>query len=42
MAKSRETVILDEDGTMMYVSYVKTLGGSAAWAAGTKPEDYYK
>lgn len=34
--------VLDEDGTMMFFSYVTTLGGSAAWAPFTKPEDYYK
>ena len=38
-AKSKETAVIDEDGTMMYVSYVTTLGGSSAWSAGTKPED---
>lgn len=42
MAKSRDTVVLDEDGTMMYVSYVGNLGGSAAWNPFTKPEDYFK
>ena len=42
MAKSRETVVLDEDGTMMYTKAVKTLGGSSAWSAGMKPESYYK
>lgn len=42
MARSRETVVLEEDGTMMYTKAVKTLGGASAWAAGTKPEDYYK
>lgn len=40
--KSRETVVLDEDGTMMYVKAVQTLGGSSGWGAGTKPEDYFK
>ena len=34
--------ILDDDGTMMYVSYVSSLGGQYAWAPFTKPEDYYK
>lgn len=34
--------VLDEDGTMMFFMYVSTLGGSAAWAPFTKPEDYYK
>lgn len=42
MAKSPDTVVLDEDGTMMYVSYVTNLGGSRAWAPRTKPEDYFK
>ncbi len=36
------TPVLDDDGTMMWVSYVNTLGGDKAWAAFTKPEDYYK
>ena len=31
MAKSRETVILDEDGTMMYVSYVKMCIRDSDW-----------
>ena len=35
------TPVLDEDGTMMWVMYVNTLGGAKAWAAFTKPEDYY-
>lgn len=34
--------VLDEDGTMMWVSYVTTLGGKEAWYAYTKPETYYK
>lgn len=34
--------VLDEDGTMMYFMAVQNLGGSAAWAPFTKPEDYYK
>ncbi len=34
--------VLDEDGTMMWVSYVTTLGGKDAWYAYTKPETYYK
>ena len=42
MAKNKETVILEEDGTMMYTKSVKTLGGSAAWAAGTTPNEYYQ
>ena len=42
MAESRETVVLDEDGTMMFVSNVTTLGGSKGWAPFTKPEDYFK
>ena len=41
MAKSRETVVLDEDGTMMYVKAVQTLGGSSGWGAGTLPDDYF-
>ena len=36
------TPVLDEDGTMMYLSAVTTLGGSKAWRPFTKPEDYYK
>jgi len=36
------TPVIDEDGTMMWVMYVNTLGGDKAWAAFTKPEDYYK
>ena len=40
-AKKKEPVI-DEDGTMMWLMYVQTLGGSEAWAPFTKPEDYYK
>lgn len=34
--------VLDEDGTMMWVSAVKDLGGSSAWSPFTKPEDYFK
>jgi len=41
-AKSRETVVLEDDGTMMYVSAVGTLGGSRAWSEGTTPDEYYK
>lgn len=40
-AKAHEPV-LDEDGTMMFFMAVSTLGGSDAWKAFTKPEDYYK
>ncbi len=42
MAKSRETVVLDEDGTMMFVSKIQDLGGTRAWRPFTKPEDYFK
>lgn len=42
MAESKETVVLEDDGTMMYTKSVKTLGGSAAWTAGTTPEEYYQ
>lgn len=41
-AKNRETVEIDEDGTMMWVSAVNTLGGSDGWSRTTRPEDYYK
>lgn len=41
-AKGREYAVLDEDGTMMWCSYIEKMGGSNAWAAFTKPEDYYK
>ena len=41
-AKGREYAVLDEDGTMMWCSYIEKIGGSNAWAAFTKPEDYYK
>lgn len=40
-AKDRSTVVLDEDGTMMYCNAVGTLGGSSAWRPFTKPEDYF-
>lgn len=39
-AKEKDPVI-DEDGTMMFVSAVSTLAGSSAWAPFTKTEDYY-
>lgn len=41
-AKGREYAVLDEDGTMMWCMYVSSNGGSSAWSAFTKPEDYYK
>lgn len=34
--------VLDEDGTMMWVSPIQSIGGNAAWAPFTKVEDYYK
>lgn len=37
----KEQPILDEDGTMMWVSYVNILGGTRGWAQFTKPEEYY-
>lgn len=40
-AKSRETVILENDGTMMWVKAVNTLGGARGWDKDTKPADYY-
>lgn len=33
--------VIDEDGTMMWVNAVTTLGGSSAWAPFTKAEDYF-
>lgn len=39
--KGREYAVIDEDGTMMYCSYVSTLNPSA-WSVGTRPEDYYR
>lgn len=41
-AQSRETVVLDEDGTMMYFMAVESMGGTKGWAPFTKPEDYFK
>ena len=40
-AAQKEQPILDEDGTMMWVSYVNILGGTRGWAQFTKPEEYY-
>lgn len=40
-AKDRSTVVLEDDGTMMYCMAVGTLGGSSSWNPFTKPEDYY-
>lgn len=34
--------VLDRDGTMMWVSYVNTLGGKDAWTQYTRPEAYYQ
>ena len=41
-AKGREYAVLDEDGTMMFCSYVTTLGGSQAWAPFTTLDEYYR
>ena len=40
--KGREHAVLDEDGTMMWCSYITTFGGSAIWTPFTNPDDYYK
>lgn len=41
-AKGRDYAVLDEDGTMMFCSYVTTLGGSQAWAPFTTLDEYYR
>lgn len=40
-AAMKETPVLDEDGSMMWVSYVNILGGTRGWSQFTKPEEYY-
>lgn len=40
--KGREYAVIDENGTMMWVNYVTTNGGTAKWTWTTTPEEYYK
>ena len=41
-AKGREYAVLDEDGTMMWVNAVTTLGGSQGWSSYTTLDEYYR
>ena len=41
MAASEETCIVDEDGTMMWVNYIDTNGGTRKWSQTTTPYGYY-
>lgn len=37
-----EHAVVDDNGTMMWVNYVSTSGGTSAWTMKTTPEEYYK